>query len=84
MRFTRQPQQNSRFWTAPSGFLLYFSVPGFIFPAFLPPLHRSLAFWGLAPPETVHLFLSALRLARALSLLLFPIFWGDFALNLGS
>lgn len=69
---------------APSGFLLYFSVRGFIFPAFPLPLQTSLAFGGLAPPGTVCLFLRALPLARALSLLLFPIFWGDFALNLGS
>lgn len=83
MRLARQPQQNSRFWTAPSGFLLYFSTPGFIIPAFPSPPDASLAFWELAPPGTTHLFLPV-PLARVLSLFLFPIFCGDFAPNLGT
>lgn len=58
MRFARQLQQNSRFWTAPSGFVLYFLVSAFIFLAFPPTLHASLAFGGLAPQGTGHLFLS--------------------------
>jgi len=61
-------------------------IPALFFGAwlFFPPLHTSLACWEPAPSGTVHLFLSALPLPCALSLLLFPIFWGYFALSLGS
>lgn len=48
MGFARQPQPSSGVWTAPSGFLLYFPLPAFVFPfSPLPSTILGRLLWGL-------------------------------------